>query len=329
MAEKIYQAVSDGSMQEVSLPEYVCHKVVRAAKIVSMGIGPEPGPDTPLGTRRGIRLALGGAAHVDVSQLWVTSKTPQVGGYYVQYDDGYSSYSPAKAFEEGYVPVGVPSAEDLDATVEEKATAEASGIQIVVDNRTGQGLANAAAGTDSVVPEQLPADAEVTVKGGSGKVFKVSHLEHINGRIFVGLLGLAQLFTVDQLLQVNAQPPAPAPVPAPVPADPADDVEGLKQQLADMAAKLAGIEQVVDMLTAKYESSTEGVDEKLQAIADEHAVKPKPAEGDVLPGATQGAPEPDGGVFCQGTGPNPSGETIDSAAQLAEASETADERPQT
>ena len=28
---------------------------------------------------------------------------PKAGGYYVVYDDGYKSYSPAKAFEEGYV----------------------------------------------------------------------------------------------------------------------------------------------------------------------------------------------------------------------------------
>lgn len=27
---------------------------------------------------------------------------PEVGGYYVVYEDGYKSYSPAKAFEDGY-----------------------------------------------------------------------------------------------------------------------------------------------------------------------------------------------------------------------------------
>jgi hypothetical protein len=29
---------------------------------------------------------------------------PQVGGYFVQYRDGYKSFSPAAAFEEGYSP---------------------------------------------------------------------------------------------------------------------------------------------------------------------------------------------------------------------------------
>lgn len=28
--------------------------------------------------------------------------TPVAGGYYVVYEDGYKSFSPAKAFEEGY-----------------------------------------------------------------------------------------------------------------------------------------------------------------------------------------------------------------------------------
>jgi hypothetical protein len=30
---------------------------------------------------------------------------PEVGGYYVVYEDGYKSYSPAKAFEDGYTQI--------------------------------------------------------------------------------------------------------------------------------------------------------------------------------------------------------------------------------
>lgn len=33
------------------------------------------------------------------------STAPAAGGYYVVYEDGYQSYSPAKAFEDGYAPV--------------------------------------------------------------------------------------------------------------------------------------------------------------------------------------------------------------------------------
>ena len=32
-------------------------------------------------------------------------ETPRVGGYYVVYADGYKSFSPATAFEEGYTKI--------------------------------------------------------------------------------------------------------------------------------------------------------------------------------------------------------------------------------
>lgn len=37
-----------------------------------------------------------------VDQAYMAKHKPEVGGYFVQYDDGYKSFSPAKAFEEGY-----------------------------------------------------------------------------------------------------------------------------------------------------------------------------------------------------------------------------------
>ena len=44
---------------------------------------------------------------------------PHAGGYYVVYDDGYKSFSPAKAFEEGYRLLprggGRPTVEELAA----------------------------------------------------------------------------------------------------------------------------------------------------------------------------------------------------------------------
>jgi hypothetical protein len=45
--------------------------------------------------------------------------TPQAGMYFVQYEDGYFSFSPAKAFEEGYTLVTVngkrPTIAELDS----------------------------------------------------------------------------------------------------------------------------------------------------------------------------------------------------------------------
>jgi hypothetical protein len=78
----------------VELPQYRCHKVVRAAKITAFRQNGNPGmPDIVLGEIGGIVTAL---------PDWHAKNKPQVGGYYVVYEDGYTSYSPAKAFEEGY-----------------------------------------------------------------------------------------------------------------------------------------------------------------------------------------------------------------------------------
>ena len=38
-----------------------------------------------------------------MDRSWAAKHEPQAGGYYVVYKDGYQSYSPAKAFEEGYI----------------------------------------------------------------------------------------------------------------------------------------------------------------------------------------------------------------------------------
>lgn len=80
---------------------YTCHKTVQAMKIarvylidVSGGPGPAaligeavPGYDRPT---------------VHVTAEYLSKHNPQIGGYYVRYKDGYESFSPAKAFEDGY-----------------------------------------------------------------------------------------------------------------------------------------------------------------------------------------------------------------------------------
>lgn len=37
-----------------------------------------------------------------VTRAYLMKHDPKPGGYYVLYGDGYDSYSPAQAFEEGY-----------------------------------------------------------------------------------------------------------------------------------------------------------------------------------------------------------------------------------
>ena len=42
---------------------------------------------------------------VPMSPEYVAKHKPEVGGYYVVYEDGYKSFSPAGAFESGYTPL--------------------------------------------------------------------------------------------------------------------------------------------------------------------------------------------------------------------------------
>lgn len=76
------------------LPRYKCHKEVCALKI--SGIQPVVGGGVI------ITPAEPGYLPFTVEHPYAEKHKPEIGGYYVIYDDGYQSYSPAKAFEEGY-----------------------------------------------------------------------------------------------------------------------------------------------------------------------------------------------------------------------------------
>jgi hypothetical protein len=88
-------------MNDVSreMPKYKCHKEVHALKIKEIEFLATPNADAT------ITPAEEGYAPFSVSAEWVNKHNPEVGGYYVVYDDGYSSWSPAKAFEDGYTRV--------------------------------------------------------------------------------------------------------------------------------------------------------------------------------------------------------------------------------
>ena len=78
--------------ESVEMPKYKCHKEVWALKIKAI----ERGAVTK------ISFEEPGYASILVSYDYDTKHNPEVGGYYVVYEDGYSSYSPAQAFESGY-----------------------------------------------------------------------------------------------------------------------------------------------------------------------------------------------------------------------------------
>jgi hypothetical protein len=85
------------------MPRYKCHKEVWALKIKEIRQAPAeseaqfPGGDWVL-VPEDEGYAPFRVGHTD----FVLKHKPQVGGYYVVYEDGYASFSPAAAFESGY-----------------------------------------------------------------------------------------------------------------------------------------------------------------------------------------------------------------------------------
>jgi hypothetical protein len=86
------------------LPRYKCHKEVWALKIkeVVVAQSPEDGegdfePGSVVIVPEDAKYA-----RFIVGKDYAEKHKPHAGGYYVVYDDGYKSFSPAKAFEDGY-----------------------------------------------------------------------------------------------------------------------------------------------------------------------------------------------------------------------------------
>lgn len=111
-----WRAAQDSSVQQqsqpvwnptvpVGLPRWRCYKEVWAAKIEYLeATGPADGHRTCLVLRSPADQATGNLTmfRLLVSDAYMEKHKPQRGGYFVVYKDGYQSYSPAEAFEEGY-----------------------------------------------------------------------------------------------------------------------------------------------------------------------------------------------------------------------------------
>jgi hypothetical protein len=108
------------------LPRYICHKQVSALKIARIDLAPAT-PDPNTGSI--IIPAEPGYAPVAVPKAYIDKFKPENGGYYVVYDDGYASYSPAKPFEEGYTRIFVPTAKVLKVL-----DVGPTGHQVMLDN---------------------------------------------------------------------------------------------------------------------------------------------------------------------------------------------------
>ena len=91
-------------MSEVDreMPRYKCHKEVWALKIAKIESTHSITETGESATGMMIFPADEGYAPFSVDEEYVTKHHPRPGGYYVVYADGYKSFSPAPAFEEGY-----------------------------------------------------------------------------------------------------------------------------------------------------------------------------------------------------------------------------------
>lgn len=86
---------------DAEMPKYLCHKKVHALKIASIKRDGE-GEGRETDGSAIITPADKGYGPFRVESEFMRKHKPESGGYYVVYDDGYKSFSPAKAFEEGY-----------------------------------------------------------------------------------------------------------------------------------------------------------------------------------------------------------------------------------
>lgn len=82
--------------QPCTLPQYRCHKIVRAMKIGAVG----PVEDS-------VAYLYGKPpVTVEVPEAFIVRHNPKPGDWLVCYQpDNYLSISPAKAFEDGYAPI--------------------------------------------------------------------------------------------------------------------------------------------------------------------------------------------------------------------------------
>lgn len=76
------------------MPKYRCHKEVYGLKIRYVDVGNSGAAVITFEDQK--------YAQILVDAKYVAKHSPQSGGYYVVYEDGYKSWSPAEAFESGY-----------------------------------------------------------------------------------------------------------------------------------------------------------------------------------------------------------------------------------
>jgi hypothetical protein len=97
----------------IQLPKYKCHKEVWALKIREVVFHADADPKVSIETFAATDEFKGGHmipedgryGPIPFEPEYYHKHKPEAGGYFVVYEDGYKSFSPAKAFEDGYTPI--------------------------------------------------------------------------------------------------------------------------------------------------------------------------------------------------------------------------------
>ena len=95
------EVIEDANTAQREMPRYKSHKTVHALKIAEI-VRDGEGENRDADGSAIIMPADEGYGPFRVESAYMRKHDPQVGGYFVVYDDGYRSFSPAEAFEEGY-----------------------------------------------------------------------------------------------------------------------------------------------------------------------------------------------------------------------------------
>lgn len=101
----------------MELPLYNCHKQVRAAKITDI-LHSRDGSATLM-----LEIPCGEAATTEerrVESQFMDKHRPRIGGYFVEYEGDYVSFSPAEPFEAGYTLADTAAADVLALAIELK-----------------------------------------------------------------------------------------------------------------------------------------------------------------------------------------------------------------
>lgn len=105
--EKADQKMTQNPDAAAEMPRYRSHKEVWALKIQRIKFDSDVAQEENRETDGSATIypEEKGYAPIKVNREYVSKHNPQAGGYYVVYADGYKSWSPAEAFEDGYTRV--------------------------------------------------------------------------------------------------------------------------------------------------------------------------------------------------------------------------------